>query len=116
MKTDAQIATRIEEIEQRRIKIAALMRPLEKEDGQLQRELGDLQSEQYIRINGITKANTQESNVPGKRFGIITEFGKWLAVNPNHRPWAEWNGRIYRSSDLIKGRMPESPALYESLK
>jgi hypothetical protein len=50
-------------------------------------------------------------------FGTLTEFGKWLAARTHgNKQWVEWNGRIYKLSDVVIGRMPEhAPGLVEDL-
>jgi hypothetical protein len=81
----------------------------------LQRELQKLQSQQYIRVNNISKSDVE--NPDGKdrpHFWSVWDFAAWLKCNES-KPWAVWNGRIYRSSDLIAGRMPESPAFEDDL-
>lgn len=80
----------------------------------LQRRLEDLKSEEFIRVNKITKDQVESPDGHGEWFGTVWRFGDWLKSHSS-KPWAVWNGRIYRSSDLKDGRMPESPALESSL-
>lgn len=91
------------------------LRPLAKRLNDLRAALSGMESREYIRINNITRDNVQlsgGSSLP--YFGTVFEFAKWIQAN-SKKQWAEWNGRIYRSSDLILGRMPDSPATVDHL-
>jgi hypothetical protein len=80
----------------------------------LQNQLRELQSRHYIETLGIKKGDCETPNGHGEWFGTVWSFAEWLKSH-SEKPWAIWNGRIYRSSDLMAGRMPESPALESSL-
>lgn len=89
---------------------------LRKEREKLERMLAQHDSEEFIAKHRITKANVQKSKGKGiPWFPSPLQYIKWLDGN-SAQPWAELNGRIYRTADLIAGRMPESVALYETLK
>lgn len=80
----------------------------------LQREFQTLQSRQFIGVNNIKKEDVESPDGHGEHFWTVWQFADWLKSH-NHKPWAVWNGRVYRSSDLKEGRMPESPALESDL-
>lgn len=92
------------------------LKPLLKRAENLNRKKRDLESLLFIEVNGIKKSDVEKSDGDGKPyFTILNEFIKWISSNST-KNWAEWNGRIYRTSDLITNRMPEMPARYEHLK
>jgi hypothetical protein len=106
----------LEHIEARLSELEAQLKPLLKEKTELEAEQRDAQSLAFIKANGITLADIQSSKGDGvPYFGVVWAFGQWLKDHSS-RPWAEWTGRLYRSSDLILGRMPESIALAEHVK
>lgn len=83
----------------------------------LQRAFDSTESRRYIEAMGITKLNTLFSGDPDLPWmGTVWAFRDWLKENRTSYFWAEWNGRVYRVSDLMEGRMPESPALWEDVK
>lgn len=108
MQTTEQIKKEIAELEE-------ALRPIARRLSDLRASLAEAESREYIRVNNITRAGVEFSNAPEVRyFGTVYEFGKWIQAN-SLKAWAEWNGRIYRSSDLILGRMPDSPAIADHL-
>jgi hypothetical protein len=48
-------------------------------------------------------------------FGHVKGFADWLKETRCSKDWAEWNHRIYRTSDLIVGRFPNSTASIDDL-
>lgn len=87
---------------------AALL-PLNERLRCLNRERDSVKSKTFIEVNGITKDDVEPSHGPGKPwFGIVTQFGDWLKTDCS-KPWAEWNGTIYHTTDLINNRMPDMP-------
>lgn len=91
--------------------IGFLQRELEK----LERQLEKQKSIEFITVNRITRADVRLSSgddIP--YFGYIGAFATWLRDNTT-KNWAEWNGRIYRTSDLVAGRMPDMPACVDDL-
>ena len=82
----------------------------------LSKELSDAKSHEYIKANNIKRDDVQFSSgndMPW--FGDVWTFATWCRSN-SEKNWAEWNHRIYRMSDLLEGRRPESPARVEHLK
>ena len=92
-----------------------LILQMEKEINKAKAKLREFNSRKFIALNGITSEQVEMSIGHGKEwFGEIGEFGKWLEAN-SKKPWAEWNGRIYRSADLIGGLMPDMPGKTDHL-
>lgn len=99
------------EIELLRSQILPLNDRLER----LEREQDSLESEAFIAANKIRKADVEMSSGDGKPwFGTVMKFKDWLRGKSSKR-WAEWNGRIYHTSDLIAGRMPHMPGYVDQL-
>lgn len=95
--------------------IDAKLNGLQKERHYLNNLLTTLKSKEFIELNQITKDGVIHSDgkdVP--HFHTVYKFGKWLSDNSD-KHWTEWNGRIYLTADLIKGKMPDTPGLYEDL-
>lgn len=80
------------------------------------RELRDEESKAFIAANNICVEDVQMSSgedIPW--FGDIWTFTAWMKRKLTHQ-WMEWNGRIYSTSDLFNGRMPDVPGRVEHLK
>lgn len=87
---------------------------------QLRRRLADadrkLASQEFIRVNRITKDDVEPPEGDGKPwFGHISEFIQWMKEKSCHKRFASWNGQIYFTSDLFAGKMPATPALMEDV-
>lgn len=91
------------------------IRPLAETLIDLRRQKKNLDASQFIIANGIKRADIEMSSGEGKPyFGTISPFINWLRAHSN-KNWAEWNTTIYRSSDLLAGRMPDMPATISDL-
>lgn len=88
--------------------------PLLAERDRLSVELRRAMSVEYVSANRITRADV-EFTPDNPWFGNVYQFGKWLKDN-SRKNWATWNGCIYRTSDLILGHMPPSPARVEDVQ
>ncbi len=101
------------EIERVKHKLTPLRRQLES----LTRQLAEAESIEYIKVNGITKANTYHPKDPGMPyFNTVWDLADWLKLRGSDlKPWASWNDRIYSSRQLIVGLMPDSVARYDDL-
>lgn len=81
----------------------------------LRRRHDDAVSREWVAANKVTAAQVLRSggnDVPW--FSTVTEFGCWMKATGCAAPWAEWNGRIYASAELMAGRMSrEAPGMYE---
>lgn len=99
------------EIDRRRAALQPALREIEA----LERQHADAASREWIAANKVTAAQVRRSDgddVP--RFGHVTEFGRWMKATGCTAPWAEWNGRLYASAELMAGRMSrEAPGLAE---
>ena len=85
--------------------------PLQERRDKLSRERDELLSREFIAVNNIRRADVELlEDCP--YFGTIDNCIAWLRDNSLKR-WAEWNGRIYYVSDLLAGRMPETPGRIE---
>lgn len=94
----------------------AAIKPLIAQNHALNTERRKLESLEFIEVNSITKSDVEMSAGDGKPwFGTVHSFIGWLKNN-HGKPWAEWNGVIYRSRDLIMSHMPEMPGRTDDLK
>lgn len=98
-------------------RLSANIAPTVREISRLNGELRKAKSVEFIRANGITKDQVELSDGEGKpHFMIITSFIDWMKQNNCQKRWAEWNTRIYSTSELFGGRMdPEAPGLMEDM-
>ncbi len=98
-------------------KLEAEALPLNQTIALLRVEVMQLRSIYYIESNGITRSNTEITSEPGCHWHAhLDKFIEWLALQPDPKPWSDWNGLIYKTSDLLTGRMPETPARVRDLK
>lgn len=62
----------------------------------------------FIQENGITRDQVEFVSADGNPwFGVINTFAAFLANKPDRKPWAEWNGSLIRTQDLIDGESPD---------
>jgi len=89
---------------------------LKKKHNLVQR-INALESAEFIRVNGITLDSIQRCDDDGMPWmGDIHRFSEWCKENTK-KPWCCWNGFIYRTDDIQKGRLPSnSVARYEDVK
>ena len=89
--------------------------PLTKRLHEHAEELRSLEGKEFIRVNKIKREDVEMSEGKGKPyFGNISVFIGWMRSNTK-KNWAEWNTRIYRTSDLLVGRMSGMPATIDDL-
>lgn len=75
-----------------------------------------LRSQKFIADNGIRKADVQLSNGEGMPYFLtVTGFAKWISHHPPMKRWAEWNGAIYHTTDLLSGRRLDMPGRIEDV-
>ena len=109
MKTSTEIRTEID-------RLNAQIEPIARERDILEREESDALSREFIAANEITLDCIEMSRGDGKPyFGTVWKFGKWLYRN-SKKPWAEWNGLIYSTMDLINGSMPKTNGKISTLE
>ena len=101
-----------------RIEIEAMverMRPLEDELVALRSQLRDAVSREWIAANGVTLEDVQlpwGDDIPV--FLTVYKFGDWMRSTGCKKRWAEWNGALYSSAELMAGRMArDAPGLLE---
>lgn len=109
----------IPSIEAKIAHVEGQLKPLIQQKSELSSMLAKLCSEEFIRVNRITLEDVQRRDSEfcgGVRHGHISNFGEWLKQTNCPKPWCEWNTMLYRTSDIIAGRMPESVARLEDVK
>lgn len=91
------------------------LKPLQDRAATLERRYRDALSLEFIAANGITRDQVEACFGEGKPyFGHLREFIKWLDWHPG-KPWAEWNGTLYRVSDLHANDWSGTPAQFDHL-
>ena len=98
-----QLKTLIEEKE-------AALKPLAESLEHLRRMKDEADSRAFIAAHGITFDDVESGG--GKFLRTVWQFGCWMKNNTT-KTWAEFNGRIYRASDLMAGRLISTPARLE---
>ena len=98
----------IQKIEQEIKVLKDQLQPLNDRILQLSGVKRDLESREFIRVNGIKKSDVEFSDYvnDGTKpyFWHITDFIKWIRDNSS-KNWVEWNHKLYRASDLLNDRM-----------
>jgi len=95
--------------------IEAEIQTLENQLQKLKHKKREADSRDFIVANRIILDDVEMSSGDTKPwFGTVWEFGKWLAGN-SEKVWLEWNGRIYRVTDIANGRMPDMPGEVDHL-
>jgi hypothetical protein len=94
----------------------ATVKPLLQKLEALRRERRDVESRLFIAANSIRRDEIESPDVEGKPwFGHVGAFVEWMKKTRCAKRWASWNGVIYHTSDLLKGKMPDMPGLVEHL-
>ncbi len=110
MKTAAEIETELRELRER-------MGPLRVQEAQLECDLRAARSREFIRANGITRADVEFCDGPGHTYhGIVLDFAEWLRKQPHRKPWVTWNGWLHRTNDLLAGEMSSRVARVDELE
>lgn len=112
-----EVATRQAEVEVELAELTEKIKPIQMRLVELEQEKSRIKSRLWILANGVKREDVELTTGDGKPwFGHVTVFMEWLKANGVTRPYAEWNHRIYRTFDLINGRMPENaPGWLEDL-
>lgn len=97
--------------------LKAELNPLQVRLARLERDHRDALSREFIAAQGITRDQVETSEKCESKpwFDHIADFVDWLKWHPG-KPWAEWNGMLYETSELMAGRMTDTPARYEHLR
>lgn len=108
----------IEAIDLQLAEISEQLKPLLLRKEVLEQERRELASRAFIEANAITKDDVELSSGDGKPyFTFVHQFVEWLRSKNKCKRFAEWNGTIYFTSDLLSRRMPgDRPARIEDLK
>lgn len=111
-------SARLTEVKREIMGLKAMIKPLEERLHIVQRERAHIESRIFIAANKINKEDVELSSGEGKPwFGTYVAFGEWLKANNITKPWAEWNGCIYNTSDVMAGRMPnDAPGYVDDLQ
>jgi len=99
----------IEEIDKEIKAVESQVRPLKDRLYELRRKRAELASKQFIAANKITKADVEMSSGEGKPwFGSVDQFRDLLKKQPKLKRFAEWNERIYFTTDILQGKLPQN--------
>ena len=99
-------------------KLVAQINPLSIRLNSFSAERSSLESLVFIDANKITKADVEFSSGSDRPyFGRVDAFIKYLKEpQRSPKPWAEWNGQIYNTADLLNNRMPDVPGRTSDLQ
>lgn len=92
--------------------IADQIRPLMAEQQRLSSMLREAESKAWIAANGITRRRVHATEDVGEWVGTVYNFAVWLRQQRPMRPYAEWNGRLYHTTDLLNDRLEETPGFF----
>lgn len=96
----------IEQLQNQLTELSDTLDDLQSREITLKQELAKRKSLKFIYDNAITKAAVQccdADEVPF--FNNIRHFSNWLVKTGNEKPWCSWNGFLYRTSEVKKGKM-----------
>jgi hypothetical protein len=91
--------------------LATEIRELNRQLHILQEARSDLISRETIKSESIVLADIQESSgdeLPW--FGDLWTFANWMRQTNCQKRFAEWNGLLYKTSDLFAGSMKNTGA------
>ena len=96
------------------IDLQAQFSVLHKRISDLQRTKREIESQEFIRVNRITRDQVEHRDHQGGKnwFGTAWDFAQFLKNKGSTKPWVDWNGLIYHSSDFLRGYMPEDTRGY----
>lgn len=84
---------------------------LSRQRDHLNADLRTAKSLAWFAATGVTR-DMIETGGNGQWFGHVGVFADWIKTHST-KVYAEWNGRVYHSADLIAGYMPDMPGLFE---
>jgi hypothetical protein len=97
--------------------VEELIYPLQKNLVELEDQLKDAQSIEWIEENEVTADQVQLSWGDDFWFVAYDTFGRWLRETACTKPWVEWNGRIHRSEEIKDGYLrADAPGLAKHVK
>jgi hypothetical protein len=95
--------------------IQATLAPLVEKRDSLYHARLRLVSREFIASHRITSRNVQLSSVPDRKsFWHLVEFVEWIKEHPPYKRFAEWNGKIYFTSDIFNGALPDDMCVFAS--
>ena len=95
----------IESLEKELKDIESKMQLLRSLRAKRKEQLNAEKSKKFISDNNITEDQVQRCDDGGMPWmGDIYKFGEWMATNST-KPWCCWNGSLYKSQEIIAGRM-----------
>lgn len=100
-----------EEIKSRMDELELKIQPMERELRSLKAKYRESKSLEDIKLLGITKSQIVTS-WDKTRFGYIADFADFIRDEESKANWAEWNGLVYPTRDLLEGLMPDTTLLY----
>lgn len=113
----AALKQRIREVEEQLRLVHAIIRPLSNTVTLFESERAELRSRLFIQRNKIRSKHVERcSGMDKPWFGNTEDFADWIRSRPRHKPWTEWNGIIYHTSDFLKLKLPEMPGRIEHLE
>lgn len=74
-----------------------------------------LKSRRWIEVNGVTREQVYLLSDCDEYILDRLQFAKWIARQPNQKRFAEWNGKIHFTSDIIAGLCIDSEAYVADL-
>ena len=106
----------IESLEEELESIELQMQPLRSLMSKRKRQLATEKSKKFISDNNIFVEQVQRCDDKGMPWmGDIYKFGEWMVTNST-KPWCCWNGSLYKSQEIIAGRMDrDAIGSYEDL-
>lgn len=96
----------VEELETEIDRVKAGLATLEKRRSELARELSQVKSREFIRVNGVQLKDVQPNQGPGIPWhGDAYQFGAWLREQNCSKRFAVWNGMLVFTDELAMGRL-----------
>jgi len=104
MRTSTEIQVELDELEEK-------LAPLVKRHINLERELRDVKSLEFIAANNITLNDVQLSSGEGIPYCyVVKEFTDWMKLRKCEKPFAEWNTQLHLTHELFAGKFKPTPA------
>ena len=106
---------RLQQAQEHMDRVNDALKPLQGQKRVLKAQIAEFESRIFIEKHGIKREMVVMAHESGFTACVIYEFIAWMKKNTPHATWAEWNGIIYRTSDLFEDRMPDMPGRSEHL-
>lgn len=80
------------------------IKPLLRRSAELKREKRKLESQAFIKANGVTLDDVELMSGEGKPwFGMLSEMAAWMRKTKSTKRFCEWNGIILFSAEVLNG-------------